>query len=198
MNLLKLLTDFFEVIKNYTGRRFYFTVFICFIFSVLYIYKDPLSEFMKSSSVKFEFRECRNEQGLKSSLDNLQRDNQLVTSYAVYLYQPKDKAVYKTCVLTNNKMLVMSTSLKSIYLKDQYRLNEALRTSGYVIIQRCDNRFDTSILSDFDIDSVLVYKICNNDWTIGEIILSLKRPPSAYELDKLLRSISPLSRNYIL
>lgn len=198
MNLLKLLTDFLETMKSYTGKKFYFLIVFVFIFSILYIYKEPLSEVLRFSVVKFEFRECRNEQGLKASLDRIMKDNKLVTSYAVYLYQPKDKAVYKSCVLTNNDMLQLSPSLKSLYLKDQPGLNEALRNSGYVIIQRGDSRFNTTVLSDFNIDSVFIYKICGNDGIIGEIIFSLVRPPSAFELDKILRDISPLTRNYIL
>lgn len=198
MNFIKYITDFLESLKGFSGRRFYIVLGCVFIYALCIIFKDPISEAIISSSIKFEFRECRNEQGLKTALDKIIKEDRLATSYAVYLYQPKDKAVYKTCVLTDNQSLQMSPSLKYIYLKDQVSLNTALRSSGYVIIQQGNPSFNTDILTDFNIDSLLIYKIEGESGIIGELIFSLQRPPSAYELDILLRKIGPLCRNYIL
>ena len=198
MNFIKNIVDFLESVKGFTGRRFYFIVSLLFIFSVFYILKDPISDYIISAPIKIEFRECRNEQGLKSALGRIVINNKLVTSYALYLYQPKDKEVYKTCMLTDNKMLEMSPSLKYIYLKDQQTLNAALKENGYIIIQKNDNKYDTSILRDFDINAILIYKICGSDGIIGELMFSLKNYPSAYDLDILLREIGPLYRSYIL
>ena len=101
-------------------------------------------------------------------------------------------------MLTDNKMLEMSPSLKYIYLKDQQTLNAALKENGYIIIQKNDNKYDTSILRDFDINAILIYRICGSDGIIGELMFSLKNYPSAYDLDILLRKIGPLCRSYIL
>lgn len=198
MNFLKVVVELLESIKGFTSKRFYFIVVAGLIYALAILFKAQIKDAIMSSPIRFEFRECRNEQGLKTALDRFVKSEKISTSYAVYLYQPKNKAVYKTCVVTNNEMLRMSPSLKYMYLKDQPALNTALAAGGYVIIQRGDNRFDTRVLSDFNIDTILVYKIESDGGIIGEIIISLVRPPSAYELDCILRKLGPLCRNYIL
>ena len=162
-------------------------------------YKDVINEQIKNLRVnRLEFFECRDLKSLESSLNKLYASNESVKSYTVYIYQPKDKAIYKTCLLTNDEMIKSSPKIYGVYLKNQPKLNEYLDKNIY-IIENANNPNRVEIpLSELDYKFALVYRLTAGDKNIGEIMIGFKKYPEVVELDNILKELNKMTYTFII
>lgn len=184
-------------LKEIQGFRFYFIVFLIFALVLAFMFKDEISVQVKDMNFKqVEFREVRDLKGLEVNLESI-LDTTVMTSYTVYIYQPKDRSYYKRVVITNSDLVKSLSKLQSGYLQDQEHINKALIDNQYVFLDKDYPSPESQHLHDLGVPYILVYKLGGVNDKVGEISITFKSKPSDEYLKKLKAKLAPLTYMYI-
>lgn len=205
----QLLTAFFSAVINRVVTTFkllgnakiYVIGLFITIISLSLIFKSTIEITIKGKLFSAtDFRECRNPYALQTAMDNIAKQDTNITSYSVFLYEPKNQSFYKKLIITNNDVARESPSLQMRYLKDQPTINTSLDANGYFLIDPIDlsTHPDLKLLKDLGVTDVLYYRLSSNNVAVGEIELRFKHRPSPQELDTLLKTVSPFLYTYII
>lgn len=187
-----------EGLKSLSSFRFYAILLLAFFLLLANIYKDPITVAVKETTFKTaKFRECRDLKGLEVALEDINKRNEFINSYTVYIYQPELNSYYKKMLITNSDLVKKITTLQGSLIQDQPTLNGLLSTKNYFILQQDSPTQDTQFMKELNIEYLLVYKFADKKM-IGELMLILNRKPTPTELDKLIKEISPLEYEYII
>lgn len=200
MSFLNYLFDnLVEAVKDLKGFKFYFVVVLVFLFAITFTVKDSLTLYVKTHT-DIEFRECRDTPGLTDALSKMEHSNSNVKGYAVYLYQPKNNAIYKRLVITDDQIVKATPSMQGVYLKDEPTINMRLREDSYYLMTHDEaiKHIDTQILDDLNLTPTLFFALKSNGTVIGEINLKLDHRPTPAELDQILRALTPMLYSYVV
>lgn len=184
--MIKNLPSIVQALKDIQGFRFYFIVFLIFIGSLAYMFKDTITVNVRNITTKqVEFREVRNFGGLENSLNSLfNADEQL--GYAVYMYQPREKSFQKRILISNFDLIKSINKLQSMYLEEQPSINDRLKHFDYVLLTHEEPYPDIQYLHDIGLKYIFVHRIIDRVGIIGEIQFFFIDKPS----DDTLKEIS--------
>lgn len=194
-----LFDNLVQIIKDLRGFKFYFVTLLLFILIATYTIRDSLTLYVKTHT-SIEFRECRDIPGVTTAMAAIEKRNPLIKGYSIYLFQPKNNAIYKRLVLTDDPIVKGATSMQGIYLRDEPTVNIHLEQDSYYLITRDEalKHIDTQEIADLNLTPVLFYALKSNNAVIGEINLRLDHSPTPQELDKILKELSPILYNYVV
>ena len=163
--------------------------------TVSIVYKDDISIMLdrhKYGDIEF-LRRCKDINGLRNCMESLKSSNEFIRSYNVYLYQPKDKAVYKQLVLYN-ELNVQG----EVYLKDQKELSMKLIKNEYLIYSSNEESELTSTIKLMNARYLMIYKLEANGKIYGEIYLSMDKYPLSSDRENILRNLRTVLFKYII
>jgi hypothetical protein len=187
-----------DTLKEISSVRFYFIVTLSFFLILANIYREPLTSAVKETSfTSAKFRECRDLEGLEVALDDINKRNEFINSYTVYMYQPLSRPYYKKMLISNSVLVKKISTLQGSLIQDQPTFNRLLAKEDYFILEADSPTDDTQFMKDLNIDYLLVYRVYDKGM-IGEIVLILTRKPTDQELKKLLKDLSPLVYEYVI
>lgn len=159
------------------------------------VYKDDISIMLdkyKYGNIEF-LRRCKDVNGLRTSLEDIKKDNNFIKSYNIYLYQPKDKAVYKELILYN-ELNVQG----EVYLKDQRELSKALANNEYLIYSSDETSELTNTIKLMNAKYLMIYKLEANKKIYGEVYLSMDKYPLSKDREKVLTKLRSILFKYII
>lgn len=191
--------EIIALIKDLNSTKFYVILFTFVIYMIAVSYKDVMyEEVINMRAKRLEFFECRDLKGLESKLNQVYVSNASVKSYTVYIYQPKDKAIYKTCLTTNDQLVKTSPKIYGVYLKDQPKLNKKLNESVYTIVDENNPDCVEIPMDCLGFKFALVYRLNAGNKNIGEVVIGFKKFPEVTELDSILKELNTVTYSYII
>lgn len=182
-----MLTQIINAIKDITGFRFYFLVFVLFAGFLLLTFKDEIKQLKFNPE---DLQEISNNNGLKLTLDNLKKDDPLITGYIFFLYQPKHDSYYKRMQYTDMSFVKDNKFFEAMPLNAQKYLNYRLIEKEYTLLDYHDPEA-VDYTNTYNSDYVLVYNVYVKE-TIAEVVLTFDIKPSAAQINVLLKKLRPI------
>ena len=194
-NFLQNIRDLITELNRLSNARFYFITTILVIITVGIIYKDDVSFLL--DKVKYQdieqLNRCKDINGLRSYMNNIKQKNKLIDSYNVYIYQPKNKAIYKQ-VVVYSELNVQG----EIYLKDQPELTMTLSKNEYIIYSADEQTELTNTIRSMGSKYLLVYKLESNNKIYGEIHIAMNEYPLNENRSNLLKELRTVLFKFVI
>lgn len=185
------------VLKDFKSVRFYLLVFLALIILFVSVFKDEIVVRVKEMNVeKYELRGVRDMPGLKAFLTRVTSENG-ATSYAAYLYQPKDKPLVKSKVATNSEIIDNDHKLMESMIALQPSINAKFNNSDYIILDPTDPLPDTQHMHHKGLPYIMVYKLFVTEIE-GEVYIIFDNKPTQEQITAIRRNLATVMNRYII
>lgn len=182
-----MLPQVLSAIKDITGMRFYFLVFVLFLCFIIVLFKDNFKQ------IKFkpqELQQVSNEVGLTHTLEGLKENDKLITGYIFFLYQPKHDSYFKKLITTSIPFVKSNEYFKAMPLNAQKYLNYLLIEKEYALLEYTDPQA-VDYVNTYNADYILVYNVLVKE-TIAEVILTFDVKPTQDQINLLVKKLRPI------
>lgn len=194
-NFIQNIKDLIRELNQLSSVRFYFVSILLVITTLGITYKEDISfmlDKIKYQDIK-QLNRCRDLGGLRAYMELLKNNNKFIDSYNIYIYQPKNKAIYKQ-VVVYSELNVQG----EIYLKDQKELTRALSNNEYLVYSADEQTELTNTVRSMGSKYLMVYKLESNNKIYGEVHIGMSEYPLNKHRENMLNKLRTVLYKFII